>query len=607
MLGRLEQFDDAWHRGEPIPLEDLLRGAGGVARDELLRQALGLELDYRRRRGESPTLEGYLRRFPDDPAAVRDAFAEPTVSCAGESSAGPTGAEIPEQLGKFLVVGRLGAGGQGSALLARDLDLGRLVVLKRYHAAAGGPGGGALRDGRALTRLRSRYVPQCYGTERVGDELVLVMEYIPGRNLSEIIASDRPGPRASARLIEQAAAGLEAVHACGLVHRDIKPANVVVGDDWVPRLVDFGLAAHLGSAALHGVTGTPPYMAPEQARGQWEWIDGRTDIYGLGAVLYALLTGQAPHPGRTLDEALDHARAGAVTRPRALNRSVPRDLERVVLKALEADPARRYASASELRRALARCRFPHRYRRVGLAAALVLAAAAIYPVARWARPNPEPARPPAFQPPELIRVDRDGRAVALQDAVPLVSGDKLWIECDLPPGWQASAFWFDTEGRLTELGPLKIAKGRTADRLYYPPEDAVTVAGPPGTEFILVCARPGSRVGYDDVAAVLPIGNPWPALPHPNVVWMDPEHTAYGHPSQGRVAGISRGPGVRTPSAARDAIKLIEEARARLGSHVEYVVGVAFAHSEPAGTREGSETPGGAAHQAPAASGRVAP
>src|SRR4029079_2417629 len=106
--------------------------------------------------------------------------------------------------------------------------------------------------------------------------------------------------------------GLEAVHACGLLHRDIKPANIVLGDDGVPRLVDFGLAAHLGSAALHGVSGTPPYMAPEQARGQWERIDGRTDIYGLGAVLYALLTGQPPHPGATPQEALGHAELGEV-------------------------------------------------------------------------------------------------------------------------------------------------------------------------------------------------------------------------------------------------------------------------------------------------------
>ena len=92
---------------------------------------------------------------------------EPTVTHRGESGVDSAGGALSQALGKFLVIGRLGTGGQGSALLARDLDLGRLVVLKRYHASASSPGGDeVLRDGQALSRLRSRYVPQCYGIER---------------------------------------------------------------------------------------------------------------------------------------------------------------------------------------------------------------------------------------------------------------------------------------------------------------------------------------------------------------------------------------------------------------------------------------------------------
>jgi serine/threonine protein kinase len=107
------------------------------------------------------------------------------------------------------VIGRLGTGGQGAALLARDLDLGRFVVLKRYHPSAGSPGGdGAVRDAQALSRLRSPYIPKCYGIERIGNELVLVMEYVPGRNLAEVLNSGRLDARATARLIEQVADGL---------------------------------------------------------------------------------------------------------------------------------------------------------------------------------------------------------------------------------------------------------------------------------------------------------------------------------------------------------------------------------------------------------------
>jgi serine/threonine-protein kinase len=400
ILELLDQLASAWDRGQPIPLEALLRQAQDADREVLLQKGLSLELAHRRRLGENPTPDEYLARFPDDASIIRLVFAETVVTPAPESGAetgsllsgitedsdgaGASASTGAERIGKFQVIRRLGTGGQASALLARDPDFGRLVVLKRFHTSARDPGvERALQDGRALARLRSRFIPHCYGLERHGNELILVMEYIPGRNLSEVIRAGLPPASEAARLVEQVAEGLEAVHACGLVHRDIKPANIVVGDDGAPRLVDFGLAAHLGSEALRGVSGTPQYMAPEQARDQWERIDGRTDVFGLGAVLYALLTGQSPHPGATLAETLKHARQGAVTPPRALKPSIPRSLERIVLKAMAADSLRRYASAAELRQALRQERLGRLRRRVtaglaGLATLILVAAAPLW-------------------------------------------------------------------------------------------------------------------------------------------------------------------------------------------------------------------------------------
>jgi serine/threonine protein kinase len=471
ILRTVEQFEDALKCGKSPPLEDLLRGAAGAKRAELLRQSLGVELDYRRRRGESPAPEDYLRRFPDDEEVVRSAFDEPTVSYSTGSPLDPqygvVREPLPETIGKFIVLGRLGTGGQGSAYLARDLDLGRLVVLKRYHAAADGPGAGeAAQDGKALSRLRSRYTPQCFGLEHVGDELVLVMEYVPGRNLSEVIRTGLPSRAAAAALIEQVAEGLEAVHACGLVHRDIKPSNVVLGDDGVPRLVDFGLAAHLGSVALQGISGSPPYMAPEQARGQWERIDGRTDVYGLGAVLYALLTGQPPHPGATPKEALDHAKRGEVKPPREWNRSIPRSLESIVLRALAADPAQRYATAAGLRQSLRGYR--HRFaRRVSIALAGVLALA-VLAWDPWTRmhhtesqtPAPLPSPVPAALTGELtVRIWTPGgkgkRGWSVEDprTLPVLPGEQVRLEVQLNQPAYAYLLWLDSQGQVVSLHP----------------------------------------------------------------------------------------------------------------------------------------------------------
>ena len=119
----------------------------------------------------------------------------------------------------------------------------------------------------------------------------------------------------------------------------MKPSNILIGDDGLPKLIDLGLVSPLASDALRQISGTFPYMSPEQARGQVERIDARSDVFGLGAVLYELLTGRPPYRGRDLDDVWDQAREGRVAAPREFKRSISRSLERVCMKALAADPA----------------------------------------------------------------------------------------------------------------------------------------------------------------------------------------------------------------------------------------------------------------------------
>jgi hypothetical protein len=526
IVRHVDRFEDAWARGQPIPLGEFVHAAAQEDRPELLRQALAVELYYRRARGESPVPEEYLALFPDDAELIRRAFDETTVSYtpARQSAAGwpgsrstePSGdadaAEGPDKVGKFIVVSRLGTGGQGSALLARDPDVGRLVVLKRYHGSGRNDAAGALQDGKALARLRSRYTPHCYGLERHGDELVLVMEYIPGRTLSELRGPRLMDPGVATRLVAQVAEGLEAVHACGLIHRDIKPANVVVGDDGVPRLVDFGLAAHFGSTALQGISGTPQYMAPEQARDQWERIDGRTDVYGLGAVLYTLLTGDPPHPGAAREDALEHARLGGVVPPRALRRSIPNALERIVMKALAADSARRYSSAAEFRQALRSYGIRRTRRRIAAGAVVVaifalliavpsLTRRAFGPGWAWGRHASDPIKVTSFEVERFLDSSDGVRTYGLlgQRSFEAAEGDLVRVKATLSEPAFCFLVALNTDGKVQlcyppgpKGSPDENVAPPATDRIEYPARRVTYFAlsdGPGQQGFVLFASR----------------------------------------------------------------------------------------------------------------------
>jgi hypothetical protein len=346
-LGRqLDQYLDALARGTPLPT---------AAPDPELER---LQTVVERLHG----LAGYLAALDPEPAAPTDAAQPRTdqplsdITCQyGSAAAPPVGA--PERVGKYEVLRPLGDGGQATAYLAFDPDLRRRVVLKLYHAArTPQEQESVLKEGRALARVRSPYVAQCYSAERHDGVPYLVMEYIPGKNLAEVQRS-KPVPldRALA-LTAQLAEGLAAVHACGLLHRDIKPSNILVGDDGVPRLVDFGLAETLAGEGLSRVSGTLPYMAPEQARGDSDRIDPRSDLFGLGAVLYELLTGVPPHQGTTRQELLEAARDGDVVPPRQRNPKVPANANDLCLRCLAKAPDGRFATATDLAQALRRSR-----------------------------------------------------------------------------------------------------------------------------------------------------------------------------------------------------------------------------------------------------------
>ncbi len=341
------------------------------------------------RDGRSADLDEYLARFPDRADTIRELFAHIVAPSTREQSGTVVNLEPTSSPEGYDLLRQLGEGGQAVTYLVRDRALERLVVLKRYHGVASPDRREAiLHEGRALARVRSRFVATCYGVETRGDEIDLVVEYVPGRPLNALTAEERADTCRCARLVEQVAGGLAEVHACGLLHCDIKPQNIILGDDGVPRLVDFGLAAPVASEALNNVAGSPPYMAPEQARGQGERVDARTDVYGLGAVLYYLLTTRPPHGGQTLIEVIEQARDAPIVPARRINPRVPCALERVCKKATASDPQSRFQSADARRGALWRYQLLRRAAPV-LGAVAILLALLVPAWAFW----PRPARP----------------------------------------------------------------------------------------------------------------------------------------------------------------------------------------------------------------------
>ncbi len=271
---------------------------------------------------------------------------------ASPDRASEVAATPPTNIGKYKVRQPLGEGGQSRTWLADDPDLERPVVVKLYRdAETATQRERVLREARALARVNSPFVARCFDADRHGDHPFLVVEYIAGSPLDRF-TSDHPLEISHiVELIKEIAEGLSAVHASGLIHRDVKPANIIIGDDRRPRIVDFGMA-HIKATPVSSISGTPAYMAPEQARGEIDRIDNRTDVFGVGAVLYELLTGRAPFHRETREQTLQAAREGTILAPDQLNPSVPKGLNQICMRCLAKEPVNRFSTVDELRRAL---------------------------------------------------------------------------------------------------------------------------------------------------------------------------------------------------------------------------------------------------------------
>jgi serine/threonine-protein kinase len=248
----------------------------------------------------------------------------------------------------------LGRGGMAVVYKARQQSLRRVVALKVVLGGAHATADEVARfqvEAEAVAELHHPHIVQIYEVGRHDGCPYCCLEFIDGGNLADKLQTGPLPFEQAARLAETLARAMHAAHEHGIVHRDLKPGNVLLTADGVPKITDFGVAKRMDSELARtktgAVLGTPGYMAPEQAAGRRD-VGPAADVYGLGALLYEMLTGRPPFQDETPLDTVLRVLSDEPVPPRRLRAKLPRDLQTICLKCLEKDPRRRYPSALAL-------------------------------------------------------------------------------------------------------------------------------------------------------------------------------------------------------------------------------------------------------------------
>ena len=284
--------------------------------------------------------------------------------------------------GPLRLVEKIGQGAYGEVFRAWDTRLDREVALKllpRGHSPGGRPSSSIIHEGRMLARVRHPNVLTIHGAEQIDGQIGLWMELVRGRTLEQVLQDGTPFSAAeTARIGTEICGAVSAVHRAGLLHRDIKAHNVMLADDGRVVLMDFGAGRDAGDSSSADLAGTPLYLAPEVLAGGT--ATARSDIYGVGVLLYHMLTGSYPVRGGTVEEVRHAHGRNERNSLRSLRPDVGKPLTRAIERACDPEPERRYASADALGRDLASLGPRRGLRRAGYwsaaAAAVLLAALA---------------------------------------------------------------------------------------------------------------------------------------------------------------------------------------------------------------------------------------
>ena len=394
-------FEDAWKGGLRPVIETHLEGAPESVRSPLLRELIHLDCQYRAAVNETVSPQDYLKRFPDvDPAWLDScehvgeqprpcaaAKAETTIDVA-DAGAGvgpstvayrPTGkeGEVSTIGARYELGEQIARGGMGEVYTAVDRALQRDVAVKLVRGDLVGTGAATrfFVEARILGQLQHPGIPPIHDVGVLADgRPFLVMKLVKGRTLAALLL-ERPTPAEDLDhfilVFEQICLAMAFAHAQGVIHRDLKPANVMVGSFGEVQVMDWGLAKSLRAsedaspvcgaapdfspATQHGaVMGTLPYMPPEQARGEIDRLDARSDVFGLGAILCVILTGEPPYTGSKGDALLQRVSEGGMADilKRIERSGAPVLVKQLAVRCLAPDPIDRPAHAGEVASAI---------------------------------------------------------------------------------------------------------------------------------------------------------------------------------------------------------------------------------------------------------------
>ncbi len=334
---------------------------------EFLLELLAWELELRSELGSAVDAEEYLKRFPSLPVhSIHRFFVSgddklskeslPTLRAKEGSLPQPPDA-LPERIGRYSIDRMLGRGAFGIVYRGYDERLKRHIAIKVPHrrGSANDDVTRFLSEAQLVAGLDHPAIVPVYdfGTSEDGRNFV-VSKCIDGDNLAHRTTakhaeSERWGFEEASRIVATVAEALQYAHARKICHRDVKPANILLDESGNVYLSDFGLAlTDEGFGSVDSLAGTPLYMSPEQAAGESHLVDGRSDIFSLGAVFYELLCGETHVGGKKLHEVLKKIRFSEARPLRQLDHRIPRELERICLKALERQPTDRYWNAADL-------------------------------------------------------------------------------------------------------------------------------------------------------------------------------------------------------------------------------------------------------------------